>query len=55
MMREVKIMRTDDKDCKDDGGKHENEEEKRRERDGQPAGPINPDIIRESKPGKRGQ
>ena len=35
-----------------DGGKHENEDEKR---NGQPTGPIDPDTIREPPPGKRGQ
>ena len=30
-----------------DGGKHENEDEKRRERNGQPTGPVDPDTIRE--------
>lgn len=36
-------------------GRHEDEEEKRRHGDGQPSGPINPDTVREPKPGKRGQ
>ena len=56
LMGEMKTMGIDDdKDRKDDGGRHENEEEKRREGDGQPTRPIDPDIIREPKPGKRGQ
>lgn len=49
-------MTKDDRDKPDKGGgKHENEEEKRREGDGQPTGPIDPDTIREPPPGKRGQ
>ena len=40
---------------KDDGGKHEDEEEKRRQGDGQPTRPIDPELPREPKPGKRGE
>jgi hypothetical protein len=40
-------------DKKDDGDKHRDKEQEKRDTDGQ--GPINPDIVREPKPGKRGQ
>jgi hypothetical protein len=42
----------DDKGDKD-GGKHRDKEQEKRDTDGQ--GPIDPDIVREPKPGKRGQ
>lgn len=55
-MTEGDTMAKDDRDRHDrDGGRHENEDEKRRERNGQPAGPIDPDTIREPPPGKRGR
>lgn len=41
-----------DKDDKD-GGQHRDKEQEKRDTDGQ--GPIDPDIVREPKPGKRGQ
>jgi hypothetical protein len=49
-------MAKDDRDKHEqDEGRHENENENRRERNGQPTGPIDPDTIREPSPGKRGR
>jgi hypothetical protein len=42
-------MAKDDRDKRETGGgRHENENENRRERNGQPTGPIDPDTIRVS-------
>jgi hypothetical protein len=35
--------------------KHGDKEQEKRDTDGQPTTPINPDTVREPKPGKRGQ
>lgn len=40
---------------KGDDGKHEDEEEKRRQADGHLTRPIDPETPREPKPGKRGE
>jgi hypothetical protein len=46
------ISDKDDKDDKD-GDKHRDKEQEKRDTDGHR--PIDPDIVREPKPGKRGQ
>lgn len=43
----------DQEDKNKDGGQHRDKEQEKRDTDGQ--GPIDPDIVREPKPGKRGQ
>jgi hypothetical protein len=47
------ISDKDDKDKDKDGDKHRDKEQEKRDTDGHR--PVDPDIVREPKPGKRGQ
>lgn len=50
----ISSRRGDDDATSDEGGdKHRDKEQEKRDTDGQ--GPINPDTVREPKPGKRGK